>query len=272
MMPREHGAWAMVCLPFIVGAVAAQDWAHLRTAAGALAALSVFLLRTPLLALCRSDAIGRGVDNTPRYKQYIRQARFSLLVYSAVALASTLYLCWTVPVVPLLLLGGGAVLLSAVILHPRMRIRQRSLWFQLASIPGLTASALLGYLVAAGELHRTAFWIWLLFAVQFSVSVVVVRSQLEALTAARKRPSSRHPLVYRRAAILAEAALWAALAVIALQGHSGVIPVFLAPSAFHWWRLYQLRAAQQHVSMQRLGITELAASVIFSVLLTSWLN
>ncbi|MBI1954809.1 MAG: YwiC-like family protein, partial [Acidobacteria bacterium] len=53
LVPREHGAWGMVSLPFLAGMLVAGDWLHWRTVAAALAVFSIFLLREPLLIFWR---------------------------------------------------------------------------------------------------------------------------------------------------------------------------------------------------------------------------
>lgn len=54
MIPREHGAWGLISLPFLAGAVVAGGWANWPTLAALLAVFSVFLLRAPLLVLWRA--------------------------------------------------------------------------------------------------------------------------------------------------------------------------------------------------------------------------
>lgn len=54
MIPREHGAWGLISLPFLAGAVVAGGWVNWPTLAALLAVFSVFLLRAPLLVLWRA--------------------------------------------------------------------------------------------------------------------------------------------------------------------------------------------------------------------------
>jgi hypothetical protein len=256
----------MLSLPFIVGAVVAGDGIQLRTLAAALTALSIFLLRTPLLTLTRAGTA--TPEASKKRSSHVQEARFSLVAYGAVALISALYLAVTLPPVPLAALAGGAVLMMVGALHPSLRNRQRSLFFQLASVPCLTGSSLLGYLAVAGDLHKAAFWIWLLFTAQVSVSVLVVHAQLESAVVRRSRhPNRSAPAYARKAAAIAEGLLWVALAVLALEGYPLVALAFLPPSVFHWWSLWRLGSQEQRPSLRRVGITELGTSVIFSFLL-----
>jgi hypothetical protein len=251
----------MLSLPFMVGAGIAGDWLHVRTLAAALAALSIFLLRTPLLTLTH------GCTTFSKQTSRVRDdAKFSIIVYSFIAASSALYLSFTLPLVPLSLLAGGAVLITAGTSHPCLRNRQRSILFQLTGVVVLTSSSLLGYLAAAGYLHNVAFWLWLFFAAQMSVSVFVVHAQLE-FAIGGQRPPSRSALAYRRKAAIAEVTLWLALIVVALHGNQWIILAFIPASAFHWWSLRHLGFTRRRISMRKVGITELSTSVVFSLLL-----
>src|SRR6266699_2426452 len=63
LVPREHGAWGMVALPFITAAIVGKSWVggslSLVMLAAALATLSIFMLRTPLAALWRMESNAR---------------------------------------------------------------------------------------------------------------------------------------------------------------------------------------------------------------------
>jgi hypothetical protein len=92
MLPREHGAWGIVLLPFLAGALVAGSGPSKRVILGAAAALSCFLLREPLLFLRPTPDCGRQVTlyrilrppATLCTMETSRRARTSLTVYSAV--------------------------------------------------------------------------------------------------------------------------------------------------------------------------------------------
>src|SRR5580765_4478283 len=64
LLPREHGAWGMVALPFIAAAIVGGGWLSMATLAAALATLSIFMLRTPLAALWRIEFNKQRQPNT----------------------------------------------------------------------------------------------------------------------------------------------------------------------------------------------------------------
>ncbi|MBI2815595.1 MAG: YwiC-like family protein [Acidobacteria bacterium] len=276
LIPREHGAWGMVALPFIVGALMSGGWANLRTLAAALAVLSLFMLRTPLLAIWRHRAAIRKAAREQRpaarnERTELRDAHFSSVVYMSVAFAFGLYLLLTLPVAPLLWMAFAAAVLTAAILYLAVRNYQRYPALQIVSAFGLTASCLPAYLAVHGRLDTVALWVWLLCAIDSSASVLVVHARLEAIVASRKRTTSSLP--HRRNALLAQAGLWSFLLLLAAQGRSWLLLPFLPTSALHIWDMWQLgRMPTARVSMQRVGIMQLAASIAFCSILIAVLR
>lgn len=266
LMPREHGAWGMVSLPFIVAAWMAGGWPNLRMVAGAFAVISIFLLRAPLLVLWRGRAKGFRVEAQGRLE--LLKARFSLMVYGLVGAVAGIYMLITLPVVPILLLGGGALLLTAVTLFLEARNYRRYPALQIASAIGLTASALPAYLAARGHLDGLPFWIWALCAAHSTASVLFVHALLESVVASRKPVPRPSVLPHRRNALLAQVGLWLLLGALAVQGKPWLILPFLPPSLLQWWELWQMGSgARRRVSMQRVGLVQLGASMAFFFLL-----
>ncbi len=281
LFPREHGAWGLISLPFVTGALVAGEWANLRMLAATLAVISIFLLRTPLQVVWRYRAAARQSANQNRAavtrtaqaaeRPDLTNARFSLAAYTSVAIGAGTYLLLTLPLAPLLWMACGAAILILAILFLAVRNYQRYPALQIVSAIGLTASSLPGYLAARGHLDAFAFWIWLLCAVDSSASVLVVHARLEEIVASRKPGSS--PLPHRRDAILAQAGLWIFLTILATQGRPWLILPFLPTSVLHWWDLWQLGSpTRQRISMQRVGLMQLVASIAFCVILIAVLR
>ena len=278
LLPREHGAWGLVSLPFLAGMLVAGDWATLRMLAAALAVFSIFLLRVPLLALWRlrvaaskygPDALGAAANGSRQQEQ--ESMRLSLLIYGLGALASGSYLLLSLPLAPLLLLGSGAALLLPILLYFTVRNYQRHPALQIAGVLGLTSSSLLAYLAGRGSWDEPAVWIWLLSAAHGSASVLVVHARLEAILAARKPGPA--PTTDRRNAVLGQVGLGVLLAVVIAAGRPWLLVPLLPPMILHCWELWQLRGqGVPRVSLRRVGWTQLTASVAFCLLLVAVLR
>ena len=265
LIPREHGAWGLVSLPFLAGAAVAGDWADWPALAALLAVFSVFLLRAPLLVLWR--AAGK------HYRAEIKDAQFSLGAYGLLTTVAGFYLLAHLPPVPLLLLGGGAALLTLAVLYFSVHNYQRHPALQIASVIGLTASSLLAYLVARGQLDGTAFWIWTLSAAHGSASVLVVRARLEAIVAAKSSSPAGFPLTHGRHALLAQTGILLLWGALAIGGKPWLILPFLPPFALHGWELAHLGSGKaRRTSLRRVGYMQLGASVSFCFLLIAILR
>ena len=278
LFPREHGAWGMVSLPFLVGALVAGHWTNLRTVVAALAVFSLFLLREPLLMLWRQRmALRKYGSNVSASAGHSRggiapaDPQLSLWTYGLIAGAASLYLLVFLPGIPLLLLGGGAALLLLAVLYFTIRNSQRHPALQLAGVIGLTSSSLLAYLACRGRLEAPAFWIWALSAAHGSASVLAVHARLESLLAAKK--SGPAPRTARRNALLAQAILGALFGILAATGRPWLILPFLPPTILHGWELWPGRGGQvRGSSLHRVGWMQLSASLAFSFLLLAVLR
>jgi len=271
LLPREHGAWGMVSLPFLAGAVVGGDWVTVRVLAALLAVFSVILLREPLLFYWRQRAARNkyGCPSRPAaasggYER--RNALLSLLIYCLGGAIAGLYLAAQLPLVPLLLLGCGAALLTVVAAHFTVRNYQRHPVLQIASAMGLTSSSLVAYLASSGRWEAPAFWIWGLFAAHSSVSVLIVHARLETMIAAKTSASA--PTADRRNAWIAQAGIGLLLATLAISGRPWLVLPFLPPLLLHIWELRQFQPEKLHrLPMRRVGWMQLTASVAFCLLL-----
>jgi hypothetical protein len=272
MIPREHGAWVMIILPFVAAALAAGDWQHLRTLAAFLAVLALFLLRLPLLWLTRS-----AVECEPRpaaegaAQPHGEIVRRSLLVYGLIALLCALHLISTLPWHLLVAAAAAPIILLAATLHPWLQQRQHAAWFEIGSVPALTSSALTGYLAASGALRLAALLIWLLFTVQLGLSVLAVRAHLNFSTAAKSTVTPRAGFDFYRAAVVGELVLWTGLVVsVFLRAEWAWLgAAFLVPSVWHGWILWRLRSGGGKLALRVVGLLETAVSVVFLIFVSA---
>ena len=279
LWPREHGAWGMVALPFITAAIVGGGWWSLTTLAAALATLSLFILRSPLAALWRMEINEhrlpkeQNLQGTPAPAATAKvserhKAVISLVVYGTVAIFAGGYLLWTLPRMPLIAMGIGAVVVTVATLYLVVRNYQRYPALQIASAAALTASSLPAYLAAHGHLDRVAFCIWALFAAHSAASVLVVHAQLESIVAGRKKAVAETEHPHRRNARIAQMSLWLALAMLAISGRAWLIVPFLPSGLLHAWNLWRLGAEMPgRISLKKVGLANLGASILFSVLL-----
>lgn len=265
LLPREHGAWGMVSLPFLAAAIIAPGNPFaLRPAAALLAVFSVFLLRDPVVLLrrLRAEPVRTGTAD-----QRSTAKRALTLCVAGLAISGT-FLLMTLPPFWVLLLGiSGLVLVLASVVIAVERV-QREITSQIVSVVGLTASCLPAYLAVHGELDWLAAAIWALSAAHSLASVFVVRARLEGILSRRRSAPPHASGPFFRAAVGWQAGLWTALITGALLGYQWMAVPFLLPGALHARELWQCRyGTRLQISMHRVGWSQFAASVSFCCLL-----
>jgi hypothetical protein len=246
-LPKEHGAWAMLYAPFVLGvAVAGRvNWPVLLLL---LSTTAVFISRESLLIYWRARVRGRDAAAAGR----------TLVVYLALAAAFgappifALKLSW---LIPLGLLGAALLLING---KQATRMEERETTGEILAVGGLTMTAPAAYYVAGGRWEITALWLWLLSALYMASSVFYVKLRVYRLNP-RKQAEERRAL---RSCALYHSLLVAALpALIFAAGLSLLVFVAFAPVMVRaFWGMFKPKSK---VNLTRAGILEIVYSVIF---------
>ncbi|MGE0130398.1 MAG: YwiC-like family protein [Blastocatellales bacterium] len=248
-LPKEHGAWAMLYVPFVLGvAVAGRvNWPVLLLL---LSTTAMFISRESLLAWSRARARGRDASEPGKM----------LLIYLALAAAFGLPLILAFKLywlAPLGLIGCVLLLINA---KQGERLEERSLSSEVMAICGLTLTAPAAYYAASGRWDGAAFWLWLLSAFYFASSVFYIKLRIYRLNPrkqAEQRQAWRSCAVYHSFMIVALAALTFAggLSLFALIAFAPVL-------ARTFWGMFKPKTK---VNLTRAGILEIAYSLVFLV-------
>lgn len=258
LLPREHGAWGILLVPFFTAAAIAGAF----DAAVALALGTVvlaFLARAPLeFLLAPSDK--RGQPTTPGV------VRRSAWLFGGGTLAAGVALAvgwgliaWLLPLAAL----AGALFALHV-----WRARQgagRGWAAEFLGTAALTLSAPVAWVAATGGLDSTGWLVWLLNAAFFCAGLVYVKSRIRAVTAARLPHSADQlaHLVWRFH--LAVLLLVAAGALLDWVSPLVILPFGLAAGRAAWG----VRRFGQRFAVRQLGWNEVAHSLVFAVLLVA---
>lgn len=265
LLPREHGAWGMVSLPFLAAAAIAPGTVFtIRTAAASLAVFSTFLLRDPVVILRRihSDPSRLGTTN-----QKLMAKRSLCACLGGLAISGTILLI-TLPPFWVLLLGAGGLALVIGSVAIAVERSQREITSQMLGVLGLTGSCLPAYLAVRGDLDWLGPAIWAFSAAHSLASVLVVRARLETILSRRRAAAGSPSGRFFGRAVGWQVGLWTAIVSLALLGYQWLALPFLFPGTLHGWELWQLRSGNEvRISMHRLGWIQLAASVLFYSLL-----
>ena len=254
-LPREHGAWAMLYVPFVLG-VAVAGRVSLPVLLLLVATTALFISRESLLGWWRARSRGRRT-------QASEQTGRLLLVYFAIVAAGgaplilVYKLYWLLP----LALIGFAVLAANG--KQGTDFKDRTIQSEVMAIIGLTMTAAAAYYVAHGAWNQTALWLWALSAAYFASSVFYVKLCVTGLHAkqAADRQRARWQCAGYHSFLLASLlalALTRSLPLFALVAFAPVL-------ARTGWSL--LKPART-LDLKRIGIAEIVYSVIFLIFIT----
>jgi len=226
-MPREHGAWGILLVPFATATGISGIW-NLPVTLLLVSVLSFFIARMSFL------------------KQQWKWAGL-LLAVSAIAAAPLLFV-WH---------RWWLVAFGAVAAPLAFRKTERHIAIQLLAMTGLTLTAPAAWYVATGKFDAMAWKLWLLNSLYFAGGFFFVKMHLAAAI-------QRTTTGVRTGTIAYHAALVAALATLVLTGQIAW-PVTLAfvpavlRAAVGAWRL------TPKLQIKRLAWTEVVLSVLFAV-------
>ena len=248
-LPKEHGAWAMLYVPFVLGtAVAGRvNWPVLLLL---LSATAAFISRESLLVYWRARA--RGRDAT--------EAGKALLIYLALAAAFGLPLILAFELFWLIPLGGIGAALLLINGRQAARMEERETMSEIMAIAGLTMTAPAAYYAASGRWELTAFWLWLLSALYMASSVFYIKLRVYRLNP-RKQAEQRLAL---RSCAFYHSFLIVALPALIVAGSLSLIAfIAFAPALVRTF--WGMLAPKSKVNLTRAGILEIVYSLIFLV-------
>ena len=258
IVPREHGAWGMLLVPLASGAAVGflrggnvEAFVLLLTAS-----LALFWLRTPVESL-----LGTSPMRAQSAAERALALKYSLGIATVTAAALT-GLLWDGKNLGLLAIGAGALVAFTLQVLARSMSRKYRMLAQIIGAAGLCSSASAAYYVVTGRLDERAVALWLanwLFAgdqihyVQLTLHHSRVKGFAERLY---------RGLGFFFGQVILFSAVFGACSVGLLPKLSLVAfaPVFMRGLWFFFQKPAPLR-------LTRLGLTELAHSISFGLLL-----
>ncbi len=254
LIPREHGAWGMLLVPLVAGAVAGQPSGGqaLRVLLFATAALALFCLRTPVEAELGISAL-RPQDDAER-----RLVHFTIYFYAVVAGSALVALLIWARAFGLILLGAAAAVAFIAQVALRKLGRETRLNSQLTGAIALSSTAAGAYYLATGRMGTTAVILWFinwLFAADQIHFVHLRIHSARATSAGEKMRKGKSFLIHQAVSLIVLGLIWRAGGIPALI-FAGFAPLFIRGWA---WFLESPGPLQ----VRRLGQSELACAVVF---------
>ncbi|MBI2386944.1 MAG: YwiC-like family protein [Elusimicrobia bacterium] len=252
MMPKEHGAWAILIAPIAVGLIGAPSVSPAAAALFVLGSLAVFLSRTPLQALLAKPGDRRAWGWLAFYAALAAGAFVPLIVVLG---------CWK-----LLYFAVPSGLLLAENLLANRSGQRFSAFNEAAGVFGLCLGAPAAYYATSFTLDARAWALWLLCSAYYLGPIFYVKmaalqhraagdpAAAPAIAAMRRRSTIYHGLT------LAGVAAWAA---------SGGVPAVAAvPFAAALAKtVLRGRRPPARVDFKALGYSEVGYSVVFVIVM-----
>lgn len=226
-MPREHGAWGMLLVPF----------------ATALGVAGVFDLKTVLLlasTLCFYISRASWLK-----RQWLWTA---LLLAGSLGAAAPLFIVWK-----LWWLAGFSAVAAGLAVQPT----RRHFAMQLTATAGLTLTAPAAWYTATGVLDAMAFWLWLWNALYFIGGLLYVRMRIAPVA---ERPALCKPVLGFYGGLMLFVLALATVDVISFSVSLVFVPAMARV-------LIGVSRLTSPLRIKRLGWSEVAYSVLFGVLL-----
>ena len=260
LLPKEHGTWAMLLVPWAVGWGVGGP-ATPRQILLLVAAVSLFLAHAQLLAWYRLRAAARAD------LWAAAAARRLLLILTALGLAAAVPLMVAMPLarlMPLVGIGALAAALTGASLGLVTRRLDHALPGQMLAAVGLPLSAPAAYYVAGGTRERVAAALWLLCGAFFLWAVFYVRLKIEARARRAPRGTVRARLSFAGGMLVIDAAiLLAALAAVRLGPFSPLALAAFIPAVLQ--TTAGITRLDRPASLKRVGILLTAHSIVFGL-------
>ncbi len=255
IIPREHGAWAVIYGAFLAGV----------GVAGQVTLPVILFLVGITAAACANGPLTILVRSTPVWvpAERRRQALTWLLVYGGAAAAAfgpLLIVFRMTFLLPFGILAAFFLLLRAFLIRER---DDRTLPGELVGAAGLSMVGPAAHAVAVGEIQPMGVVLWLLLFLFFASGVFYVRMRIHAMVAKRRGKSS-NPAV--RSCVFYHVLLFVVIPSLVMVR---VIPwpVLLAFAPALWRAAAGLRREETGLNVRRLGWSEVAVASAFVLLL-----
>jgi hypothetical protein len=258
IIPREHGAWGMLLVPLVTGAVAAMR-SNINASALVLfilTAMSLFWLRTPVESWLGTSAIKAQSKDE---RAYVVKAIVSLGAFAVLSVATLL---WSVPPRGLLLIGAIAGLAFAIQAGVKKLGRKGRMPAQIIGAIGLTSTAAGAYYVATGKFDRVAVALWLANWLFAGDQIHFVQVRIRSARAADFNEKMKQGWFFFCGQVVLVGVILGAcrFGLFSALAAAAFVPILIRGALWFVRR-------QSPLDVHKLGVSELAQALIFGALL-----
>lgn len=258
VIPKEHGAWAVLLVPMFVGAAVAEGWTW-NFVLLVLAALFMVLGYVPAQGVLRHYFVN------PQVKEKFRQNVFWAGAYLVAGMS------FAIPLLVqgyLLLLVPGFAGMATFLAHFHLTRRfPKTIPADLLAVCGLTLTGPAAYYIGTGLLDGTAALLWLFNVLFFGSSVFYVHMKIRASSSKDGAMGIPDKISIGRLNIIYHVVVIALVVAMSLYHPTLQFAVIaFLPMVLH--ALYGTYNLSRRVQFKRLGFILLGQSVLFGILLS----
>lgn len=255
-LPREHGAWAVVLVPFAVGSFfSPQPTIELFLLFAAV--MGFFLAHVPVRTIIRERS-GRT-----RKQALPDERRWAAIALGIACIAGVILMNRGFSLLGVIAAAGVVSFLGNLVL---MRKNRPSLVADLVAVLGLTLSGPAAYYVATGLLDERAFVLWFSLALFFGSGFVYVQMKIRASSVKKSSLTWKERLILGKGNILYHLTAIGCIALLAwMTGSDLLLIATFAPMTLH--ALIGTIRMKPQTRFKRLGFLLVGQSVLFGAML-----
>ncbi|HEB34466.1 MAG TPA: hypothetical protein ENI18_01285 [Candidatus Aminicenantes bacterium] len=260
LIPKEHGAWVILTLPYFVGATVGGGISG-RGILGFFGILLLFLSKQPLHLILKMNFSEVRLQRIKKGELW--QA---FLLFLGCGTGIFLRLIFRYRLGDLIKIGLIALFLFLFHTYLALYRKERTLIGELLGVALLTISAPVGVVLSGGKLSRGTLILWLLNVFYFSGSIFYIKMRKKAARARKKIPS--FPLNIN---LVKECLAYIVLLIIILvllvftKGVPVLVPLAFIPMVIYiLWSIIVLRP---RFEIMKQGLIQTSLSLIFGVLI-----
>lgn len=260
LIPKEHGAWAILILPYFVGVTVGGGISG-RGVLGFFGILLLFLSRQPLHL------------NLKMYFSEVRLQRSkkgelwqAFLLFLGGGLGIFLWLIFRYRLGDLIIIGLIALFLFSLHTYLALYRKERTLIGELLGVALLTISASVGVVLSGGKLSGGTIILWLLNVFYFAGSIFYIKMRKKAVRTRKRIPSFPFNIN-----LVKECLTYIVLLIIILvllvftKSVPVLVPLAFIPMVIH--TLWSIIALRPKFEIMKQGLVQTGLSLIFCVLI-----
>ncbi len=260
LIPKEHGAWVILTLPYFVGATVGGGISG-RGILGFFGILLLFLSKQPLHLILKMNFSEVRLQRIKKGELW--QA---FLLFLGCGTGIFLWLIFRYRLGDLIKIGLIALFLFLFHTYLALYRKERTLIGELLGVALLTISAPVGVVLSGGKLSRGTLILWLLNVFYFSGSIFYIKMRKKAARTRKRSPSFPFNINLVKQCLANIVLLNIILVLLVFTKSVPVlVPLAFIPMVIHiLWSIIVLRPKFE---IMKQGLVQTSLSLIFGVLI-----